>query len=1177
MCKRLICLTSFVVMLVLAGNAMAKIDPATVDTGHVYLFDNVSGNQLPDDSANNNTGTIVGDPQVVDGLGSKALQFDGIDDGVNIPDSQFINVTGDPFPNRTIIAVFKCDDVTKQEKQTIFEEGGRTRGLTIYVFDGEVYVGGWNRAEYDWNPGSWLSAPINSYNWYAVALVIRDGAEAVEDDKFEMWLDGNLIGRAPGGHIHNHANDNAIGYTNENNVFHDDDGSGDGWYFEGAIDEIWILNNALTETELGAWVGKVWPYAFGPDPADGAMLKDTWVSLSWTPGGFEVSHDVYLGDNFDDVNEATNESETFRGNQASTFYAVGFPGYAYPDGLVPGTTYYWRIDEVNDADPNSPWKDDVWSFWIPPLQAYNPGPADSLEYVDPNATFSWTAGFLAKLHYVYFGDNFDDVNNATGGLPNAETTYSPETLELGKTYYWRIDEFDGDATNKGDIWSFTTIPIIPMTDDPSLVAWWTLNEGIGTTAVDWSGYGHHGTIRGSTFWADGYDLGALEFTGSGDFVEMTGYEGVTGTNPRTMTAWVRTTTPNRTILSWGLNVAGQKWRIRSDATGGLRAEVNGGYHYGVTNIADGQWHHVAVTFEDDGTPDALDLVLYVDGQMDATSDILDEPIDTVATGVVRIGESPWHNAPFVGLIDDVRIYDRVLVQQEIQLVIRIDPMLAWQPSPKNGATVDIDNTTPLTWSRGEMASQHDIYFGTDKDVVKDADSSDTTGIYQASQAGTSFTPSEGAEWGGGPYYWRVDENNTDGTVTKGRVWSFTVTDFILVDDFESYDANDNQIWFSWHDGLGYGAPDVPPYYAGNGTGAAVGDETTGSYTEETIVNGGSQSMPLSYDNNKQDYSKYSETELTLTAPRDWTKHELAELSLWFHGQPGSVGSFIEGPVGTYTMTATGTDIWNTADEFHFAYKMLTGAGSIVARVESVEQTDNWAKAGVMIRETLGAGSKFAAVYITPTNADGTATNGCRFQSRTETDASATSDTSVATAEQMAIVAPYWVKLERDVGGNFRGYYSANGSTWQSMSWNPQNISMSSNVYVGLALTSHNAGATCQAKFSGVQITGTVGPQWANQDIGIASNAVEPLYVALSNSAGTPAVVYHDDPAAATIDTWTEWIIPLQSFADQGINLTNIDRIAIGLGTQGNIATPGGSGKMFFDDIRLYQSRAAAEE
>jgi hypothetical protein len=206
----------------------------------------------------------------------------------------------------------------------------------------------------------------------------------------------------------------------------------------------------------------------------------------------------------------------------------------------------------------------------------------------------------------------------------------------------------------------------------------------------------------------------------------------------------------------------------------------------------------------------------------------------------------------------------------------------------------------------------------------------------------------------------------------------------------------------------------------------------------------------------------------------------------------------------------------------------------------------------------------------PTNADGTPTEGCRFQARTDTDASATSDTSVATAEQRAVTAPYWVKLERSVGGAFRGYYSSEGINWQSMSWNPQSISMASDVYVGLVLTSNNINMTCEANISNVTMTGTVSGQWANQDIGIASNAVEPLYVAVSNAGGAPAIVANSDPAAATIDAWTEWRVPLQAFADQGINLTNVDKIAIGLGSKSGTTTAGGTGTMYIDDIRLYR-------
>jgi hypothetical protein len=517
------------------------------------------------------------------------------------------------------------------------------------------------------------------------------------------------------------------------------------------------------------------------------------------------------------------------------------------------------------------------------------------------------------------------------------------------------------------------------------------------------------------------------------------------------------------------------------------------------------------------------------------------------------------------MIDDVRIYDYALSDDEIKEAMRGDPLVAWSPKPANNATLNINDVVPLSWQPGNNAAQHDVYFGLDKNAVEDADASDTTGVYRVRQSATSYTPPEGVEWGGGPYYWRIDQVNTDGTISTGRIWSFTVADFILIDDFESYDAGDNQIWYAWHDGLGYGVPGVDPYFAGNGTGSAVGDETTPSYTEETIVHGGSKSMPFSYDNNKQGFARYSETEFALTTQRDWTEGNVEELSLWFRGYPASVGSFVEGPTGTYTITATGADIWNTEDQFHYTFKTLTGAGSITAQVLSVDNTDPWAKAGVMIRETLGAGSKFAAVYITPGS-------GCSFQGRTDTDVAAVSDSAVRTAEQQAIAAPYWVKLERDIIGNFSASYSSNGSNWIPMSWGPQNISMNTNVYIGLALTSHNNNATCQATFSNVTMTGNISGQWTNQDVGIDSNGAEPLYVAISNSTGTSAVVIHDNPAAANIDTWTEWVIPLSSFADQGINMANVDSIAIGLGTQGNTTIPGGKGKMYIDDIRLYRSR-----
>ncbi|MBC8470799.1 MAG: carbohydrate binding domain-containing protein [Planctomycetes bacterium] len=244
--------------------------------------------------------------------------------------------------------------------------------------------------------------------------------------------------------------------------------------------------------------------ATAPDPADGTMITDIWANLSWQPGVHAISHDVYFGDNLNDVTDGA--ESTFVGNQNATFTVVGFPGFAYPDGLVPGTTYYWRIDEVNEADPNSPWMGDMWSFIVPPKTAYLPEPADSVESVSVDVTLSWTPGFGAKLHTVYFGDNYEEVNNATGGLTQGTMIYNPGTLKMAKTYYWRVDEFDIIDTHKGDVWSFTTEGAVESLNP--------VNGAVDVTQtpiLTWApGFGATHEVYFGT------DAASLEFKGSGN-------------------------------------------------------------------------------------------------------------------------------------------------------------------------------------------------------------------------------------------------------------------------------------------------------------------------------------------------------------------------------------------------------------------------------------------------------------------------------------------------------------------------------------------------------------------------------------------------------------------------------------------------------------------------------------
>ena len=444
----------------------------------------------------------------------------------------------------------------------------------------------------------------------------------------------------------------------------------------------------------------------GPSPVNGAMLEDTWVNLSWRPGVFAVSHDIYIGDNFDDVNDGA--EGTFVGNQAGTFIVVGFPGFPYPDGLVPGTTYYWRIDEVNEAEPNSPWKGRVWNFSIPPRTAYFPDPADGGDSVALDVQLSWTPGYGAKLHTVYFGDSFDDVSNAAGGLPQGIATYSPGPLKMAGTYYWRVDEFDAVETYKGDVWSFTT-------------------------------------------------------------------EGAVGS-----------------------------------------------------------------------------------------------------------------------------------------------------PQPANGA-VDVTQSPTLTWVHGVFADTHQVYFGTDADAVKNADTSSPE--YKGSgNLGAESYESEKLEWNS-TYYWRIDEaNNTNpDSPWIGPLWSFTTADFLIVDDFESYndidppDPASNRIFEAWIDG--YGTTD---------NGALVGNEMP-PYAEQSIVHSGIQSMPYFYDNNL----KTSEATLTLVYPRDWTEGGVTKLSLWFSGASGNAAERMFVALGNAVVyhddpavtQATGWNEW-VIDLQAFAGVDLTNVNSI---------------------------------------------------------------------------------------------------------------------------------------------------------------------------------------------------------------------------------------------------------
>jgi hypothetical protein len=461
------------------------------------------------------------------------------------------------------------------------------------------------------------------------------------------------------------------------------------------------------------------------------------------------------------------------------------------------------------------------------------------------------------------------------------------------------------------------------------------------------------------------------------------------------------------------------------------------------------------------------------------------------------------------------------------------PVNPRQPVPASGAK-GVNENTMLSWRAGREAASHQVYFGTDPNAVLGGTAPVQT------VADHSFDP--GPLEFGKTYYWKVAEVNEAATpkIWEGEVWSFSTRESFVVDDFESYtDIEGSRIYETWVDGWT------------NSTGSTVG-YIQAPFAERTILHGGKQSMPLDYNNTKSPF--YSEAERTFDTPQDWTVNGADTLTLYFQGNPAA---FAEA-AGTITMSGSGTDIWNTADQFRFACQPLTGDGTLVAKVESVGNTDPWAKAGVMIRESLEPGSRFAAVYATPGN-------GVRFQARMLNGGSGSSDTSVATPEQIALKTPVWIKVERK-GSSFSCFYSTDGVKWTTMSWNPQTINMTAGaVYIGLAVTSHNATATTTAVFSNVATTGNVTGSWQVQAIGVAqpANDAAPLYVVVQDSAGKSKAITHPDPAATTLATWQAWRIPLSDLG--GVKLTAVKKMIIGVGDRSNPKADG-AGKVFIDDI-----------
>ncbi|MBN1505635.1 MAG: discoidin domain-containing protein [Sedimentisphaerales bacterium] len=744
-----------------------------------------------------------------------------------------------------------------------------------------------------------------------------------------------------------------------------------------------------------------------------------------------------------------------------------------------------------------------------------PSPADKATDVRPDVALTWTSGEYAATHDVYFGLDSADVAGATRTSPlgvlasrgQDANTYAPtDTLEFGRTYYWRVDEVNAppDTTiDKGPVWSFTAEPFV-----------YPVKNIVASASSAAPSFGPENTINGS-----GLDDDDLHSTAdAGMWLSRSGAPQPT---------WIQYEFDRvyklHEMWVWNYNISFE-WLI------GLG------------------FRQVLVEYSTNGTDwTSLGEVEFVQAPSDdgyAHNTTVD--FAGVAAQYVRLtAMSTWGGStPQLGL-SEVRFLHL--------------PAHAREPVPASGATGVSPNVT-LSWRPGREAASHQVYLSTDPHAVMEGTAS------VATPAEASYAPAS-LELGA-TYYWNVIEINEIANPPEwtSDLWSFSTIEYFVIDDFESY-ANESpdRIFQTWIDGYGYSEDEFfPAGNPGNGTGSAVGHDiwTQGgahygkTIVETTVVHDGMQSMPFYYDNSSVNTS---EAARTWEIPQNWTAHEADTLTLYFHGNP--VG-FLQIAPDHFLMNGTGADIFGTADEGRFVYKRLSGDGSIIARIDRLDNTNAWANAGVMIRGTLDPAATWAYVVWAQEN-------GARFRARLTVTGSATSDTPVATDDQKAVRPPAWVKIERK-GDQFNGYYAMGETvtTWTPMVWNPQTIVMSPDVYIGLAVTSHAAGLVTQAEFSGVATTGKVTGEWQSASLGVeqpAGNAPETLYVTLEDSSGHEATVVNADPYAVGVGAWTPWSFPLSEFSSGGVKTNSIRRMTIGLGDEAKAAS-GASGLIYIDDI-----------
>jgi hypothetical protein len=542
--------------------------------------------------------------------------------------------------------------------------------------------------------------------------------------------------------------------------------------------------------------------ASNPSPANFAENVCPDVTLSWTPGELCVDdHNVYFGTSLSDVNES------------ATTYIARHDSNSFAPSLGLGKTYYWRIDEVNTGEVNSPWTGAIWQFTTNDGNAYDPSPPNGLRGVSPYTTLDWTPGCLAASHTLYLGTSYDDVNDGSGGTNKGsqDPGYDPD-LESFTTYYWRVEEVNGPTTWPGKVWNFRTgyggvlmyykfdgtqgndLPS-PITDSTGKVTFTKYIDPCGPGSVR---YGESNPVFNTDSGTSAdfdpnvglYRDDPCEPNGW-DLLRLDGYQ-------YTIEMWIKPESleDGETMLfekddGWNIELDEDEAQISwTHAEEDLSSDAD--------VIAEGEWTHVAAVY-DQTDPSEERMKLYINGGLDDSDEETElnaaDNNNPVVIGCDRTGPNSFGDY-FDGLIDELRVQDIALTACDFLTV----PGLEWAscPNPYNGQD-DVDPcevSLKLSWTPGIYADKHNIYFGTSLDDVNDSADPCVT-----NHDTNSWTPPtlELATI----YYWRIDEVDNDPCAESpwvGVIWQF-MTRYEIVDPnlllWYKFDETSGDDVFDW--------------------------------------------------------------------------------------------------------------------------------------------------------------------------------------------------------------------------------------------------------------------------------------------------------------------------------------------------------------------------------------------